>query len=151
MNSHDDQNRGSHAEADDDDLLNTIRQMVSEEAARDLVEHPGHLAPGAETPAQTVRKADAPAKPAPLVLGALTRISEGEPPSKVTRIGAATPPADHATRGMVADLLREELHNAMEDLVRPAFLDAVDDAVEQRLRRLIREELKDLLARARDQ
>ena len=52
MTTPDDQTRDPSdgaAAPEEDDLLSTIRQMVSEEAAREVVEHPGHLPPEAKS------------------------------------------------------------------------------------------------------
>ncbi|WP_112321707.1 hypothetical protein [Oceanibium sediminis] len=136
MSMNDDQYRpGAEPDEGDDELLNTIRQMVSEEAARGTVDHPGHLPPTAEA---VPPPSPQPAKPAPLVLGALTRVSEGVRPSNVTRLSTAQNTADPALRGLVSDLVREELEHA------------IDGVLEARLRKMIRSELTDLLARARN-
>ena len=88
-------NHSSDVEFDEeDDLLRTIRQMVSDEEARAPAKPPSHF-PGAEP--ETVSEAETQA-PKPLVLGSMARIEpEGEPP--VNRAApltlAAAPPDRH--------------------------------------------------------
>ena len=101
---------------DEDALLNAIRSAVSEEVA--------HVAPAAPPGVPF-------AKPAPLVLGAGVRVSDGTPP-------ADAPMYDEPElRGRIGELVREELEQAL------------GAGMEARIRSIVRAELGRLLAKAR--
>lgn len=100
----------------DDPLLNTIRTLVSEEAARSDTK-----------PAPLTLRNNA---PKPLVLGAAARVGTTE--KAATPIGG-----DPALRGLIGELVREELSHMMAN------------GIEDRLRNLVHTELADLLSKAR--
>ncbi len=100
----------------DDPLLDTIRTLVSEEAARSDTK---------PAPLTLTNKS-----PKPLVLGAAARVETAGNTNTPTN-------GDPALRGLVGELVREELSHMMAD------------GLQDRLRKLVRSELADLLSKAR--
>ncbi|NNU81356.1 hypothetical protein HMH01_13000 [Halovulum dunhuangense] len=126
-------------DTDDDELLNTIRMMVQEEAAREPPVRPAYFPAqeaASETPAPPPQTAQ-PQGSGPLVLGAMARV---DGPTR-----AAEPP-----RGPAAPIYDEEaLRRIVSELVRDEFDQIMGEALDHRIRQLARRELSTLLARAR--
>ncbi|MSU89757.1 hypothetical protein GE300_09020 [Rhodobacteraceae bacterium 2CG4] len=125
----------SDGRPEDDDLLTTIRALVSEEAERAAPRRPASapnaFAPEAEPAAAAdpdTGRAPTPAGSAPLVL---------DNPVRPGPRGEATAPMydEEALRAVVTELVRDELDQLM------------GDALEMRIRKAVRREIARLAAR----
>jgi|GEM_PF-4913805 len=147
-------------EIEEDDLLRTIRQMVSDEASRpdaqpEPAPAPQPVAPAAH--AQEFGMAEAPAaapvppsapqaltpervEAQPLVLGAMARVESNAAAPRNGQVRRGVAPSgrisanDPALRSMITNIVRDEIKKAMTDTLRPQISE------------LLRSELTDMLA-----